>query len=62
MTDQETCGCKVHRERIPRSNGGTREVWEFCTAHEAEYKIHHNAALAGYRVSEAERALRREFT
>ncbi len=55
----DKCGCKVLTERIPRTNGGTREVWQFCPAHEAEYKLEHDGALADYQAGQADKARRR---
>lgn len=60
------CGCRIITERIPRSNGGLREVWEPCLAHAAEHKLQHDQWLEDYRRGERERAaakaLREEFT
>jgi hypothetical protein len=58
----QECGCVSETQPIPRTFQ-TREVWtEFCVAHDAEIKIMRAAAEQSYRVTESERALRREFT
>ena len=59
---EQECGCVVETQPIPRSMN-TREVWTLlCVPHDAEYQQQRKAAFEGYRVTEAERALRKEFT
>lgn len=58
----QECGCVYETQAIPRTMH-TREIWtEFCVAHDAENKALKAEAERGYRVTEAERELRREFT